>query len=231
MARAFVPPNWTVLSTGQRDESWNTPSRSSLAGSRASPNACSRINGWFASSFLRAPTRAAPRLPGSDVGPERRRGRHIARAGHWHDAIQKWITTTPAPTAMKALIQPLVTYGVRLDARFPLGYVATNANAECSELIRQLKERYTYHHISTHYVAVREQNTSDNPHYHIVILFDGSKVDNGWAVKMKAADIWQRIIGPGAGPCLGFYRKTGNATLIANFHCLHNFICLQCPRD
>ena len=34
-----------------------------------------------------------------------------------------------------------------------------------------------------------------------------------------------------SGPCLVFYRKTGNATLIANFHCLRNFSCLQCPRD
>ena len=128
-------------------------------------------------------------------------------AGHWHDVIQKWITTTPASTAMTALIQPLVTYGVRLDARIPLGYVATNANAECSELMRQLMEYYAYHHIATQYVVVGEQNTSANPHYHIVILFDGSKIDNGWGVMTKAADIWQRIIGPGAGPCLGFYRK------------------------
>ena len=99
------------------------------------------------------------------------------------------------------------TYLVRLDIRFPLGYVPMHANKECSELIRQLREYYTYHHIATQYVVVREQNLSENQHYHLAILFDGSKVENGWAVKMKAADIWQRIVGPGSGPCIELCRR------------------------
>jgi len=86
-------------------------------------------------------------------------------------------------------------YLVRLDIRFPLGYVPMHANKECSELIRQLMEYYAYHHIATQYVVVREQNTSENPHYHLAILFDGSKVENGWGVWEKADDIWQRIVG------------------------------------
>ncbi len=98
-------------------------------------------------------------------------------------------------------------YLVRLDIRFPLGYVPMHANKECSELIRQLMEYYTYHHIATQYVVVREQNTSENQHYHLAILFDGSKVENGWAVKMKAADIWQRLVGPGSGPCIELCRR------------------------
>ena len=86
-------------------------------------------------------------------------------------------------------------YLVRLDIRFPLGYVPMHANKDCSELIRQLMEYYAYHHIATQYVVVREQNLSENQHYHLAILFDGSKVENGWPVKMKADDIWQRIVG------------------------------------
>ena len=99
------------------------------------------------------------------------------------------------------------TYVVRLDIRFPRGYVPMHANEECSELMRRLRDFYTYHKIITQYVGVREQNASDNPHYHIVILFDGSQVDNGWGVKMKAADIWQRIVGPGAGSCVELCRR------------------------
>src|SRR5664279_4359350 len=99
------------------------------------------------------------------------------------------------------------TYLVRLDIRFPPGYVPMHANKDCSELIRQLMEYYAYHHIATQYVVVREQKHSENQHYHLAILFDGSKVENGWAVKMKAADIWQRIVGPGSGPCIELCRR------------------------
>ncbi|MDR3400963.1 MAG: inovirus-type Gp2 protein [Chthoniobacter sp.] len=94
------------------------------------------------------------------------------------------------------------TYVVRLDVRLPLGYVSMHANAECSKLMGFLKEDYTYNRISTHYVGVREQNTSDNPHYHLAIFFDGSNEDNGWAVFVKAAAIWRRIVGPGADVCV-----------------------------
>jgi hypothetical protein len=86
-------------------------------------------------------------------------------------------------------------YLVRLDIRFPLGYVPMHANKECSELIRQLMEYYAYHHTATQYVVVREQKSSEKPHYHLAILFDGSKVENGWGVWEKADDIWQRIVG------------------------------------
>ena len=99
------------------------------------------------------------------------------------------------------------TYLVRLDIRFPRGYFPMHANEECSELMRQLREHYTYHHTATQYVVVREQNISEKPHYHVDILFDGSKVDNGWAVREKAADIWQRIVGPGAGSCVELCRR------------------------
>jgi hypothetical protein len=87
------------------------------------------------------------------------------------------------------------TYVVRLDITFPQGYIPTGTNEECSELMRRLKEHYTYHGVVMHYVGVREQKTSDNPHYHIVIFFDGAKQDNGWTVFLRAAAIWSRVLG------------------------------------
>ena len=57
-------------------------------------------------------------------------------------------------------------------------------------------EHYAYHHIAAQYVVVREQKFSEKPHYHLAILFDGSKVENGWGVWEKADGIWQRRVGP-----------------------------------
>jgi hypothetical protein len=94
------------------------------------------------------------------------------------------------------------TFVVRLDIRFPLGYTPKWANVECSELLRRFKEQYTYHNIVMHYVGVREQKTSANPHYHLVILFDGAREDNGWAVRHRAGHIWSCIVGPGTEACV-----------------------------
>jgi hypothetical protein len=91
---------------------------------------------------------------------------------------------------------------VRLDIRFPQGYTPKWANVECSELLRRLKEYYTNNDIVLHYVGVREQNISDNPHYHIAIIFDGAKEDNGWAVQSRAGHIWSRLLGPGVESCV-----------------------------
>jgi Inovirus Gp2 len=102
-------------------------------------------------------------------------------------------------------------YVVRLDVSFPDGYLAVGANEECSDLMKRLKEYYTYHGVVTHYVGVREQNTSKNPHYHIAIVFDGSKIDNGWAVLIRAAAIWPRIVGFGADACVHLCRTFDGA--------------------
>lgn len=105
------------------------------------------------------------------------------------------------------------TFVVRLDIRFPRGYTPKWANVECSELLRRLKEQYTYRNIVMHYVGVREQNISDNPHYHIVILLEGAKKDNGWAVQEKAGHTWSCIVGPGTEDrvhlCLTFNEADG----------------------
>jgi len=100
------------------------------------------------------------------------------------------------------------TYIVRLDVRFPQGYVPMHANEECSELMRLLKEYYTYHNIITQYLVVREQKPPRKHHYHVVILFDGSKVENGWEVLKKADGIWQRRVGSDVESCVHLCRRS-----------------------
>jgi len=128
----------------------------------------------------------------------------LYQIGEWTNAMANYECRSDIVQAIQQRLQCMIdrycrTYLVRLDIRFPHGYVAMNANEKFSELMKQLKEYYTYHQVATQYVGVREQNTSENPHYHVALLFDGSKVDNGWAVGEKAAGIWQVIVGLGAG--------------------------------
>jgi hypothetical protein len=63
--------------------------------------------------------------------------------------------------------------------------------------------------VMMHYVVVREKNEStdpnyqsNNPHYHLVLMFDGSKEDNGWTVLLHAEAILTRIVGESAKGCI-----------------------------
>ena len=82
---------------------------------------------------------------------------------------------------------------VRFDVRFPAGTVHQGPNIEVSCLMRALKTFYINEGIATHYVWVREQWSSDAPHYHAVMLLNGSKVQNSMGIWVRAADIWSRI--------------------------------------
>jgi hypothetical protein len=74
--------------------------------------------------------------------------------------------------------------------------------------MRLLKEYYTYHNIITQYLVVREQKPPRKHHYHVVILFDGSKVENGWEVLKKADGIWQRRVGSDVESCVHLCRRS-----------------------
>lgn len=93
------------------------------------------------------------------------------------------------------------TFVVRLDVTFPATYRSTGTSWQMSRLIRSLGKFYTYH-MDIHYVVAREQNESQNPHYHLAMMFDGSKIRSGWNVFEKAETIWQRIIGEAVRGCV-----------------------------
>jgi len=88
---------------------------------------------------------------------------------------------------------------VRFDVRFPAGTVHKGPNIEISRLVKDLTSYYTDHDIATHYIWVREQWSSDAPHYHVLLLLNGSRVQSPMGVWTKAAEIWSRITdGPSA---------------------------------
>ena len=85
---------------------------------------------------------------------------------------------------------------IRMDVRFPKGYPDENrSNDDISKLMKSLKEFYEYHGVDMHYVWAREQDTSDLPHYHIILLVNGSVIQNPMGIFQKAEQIWNRITG------------------------------------
>jgi len=86
-------------------------------------------------------------------------------------------------------------YVVRLDVRFPPGFLHNGNNSNVSELLRRMKLYYAYHRIDCRYVWVMERKSSEVPHNHLLLLFDGSRLESGWGVRTYAARIWERLLG------------------------------------
>ena len=91
---------------------------------------------------------------------------------------------------------------MRIDVRFPEKYPHDGKNTDLSELMRQFTQYFSYHGILCHYTWVREQDSSDHPHYHIVIFFDGSRVEDGSSIMARASYIWNRIMGVDCWGCI-----------------------------
>lgn len=91
---------------------------------------------------------------------------------------------------------------VRLDVRFPQGFPHDGKNTYVSELLRRLKAYYAYHRIDCRYVWAREQSTSAVPHNHLLLLLDGSKIENGWGVRAIAARIWSTLLNANCDACI-----------------------------
>ena len=82
---------------------------------------------------------------------------------------------------------------VRFDVRFPLGTVHRGKNEEISWLMKVLMSYYYEHGVAAHYVWVREQKDSEAPHYHVIVLLNGSRIQYPMGVWTKAAEIWSEI--------------------------------------
>ena len=88
---------------------------------------------------------------------------------------------------------------VRFDARFPEGFLHHGGNREISQLMKTLKEFYAYQGVGMHYIWVREQVSSPVPHYHVVLLVNGSLIQNATGIWNKAEEVWSRITGGPSG--------------------------------
>ena len=67
---------------------------------------------------------------------------------------------------------------IRFDLRFPRDHVANGKNDEISRFFKKMKDNARTNECEFHYVWVREQKESANPHYHCLVLLNGSVVRN-----------------------------------------------------
>ena len=83
----------------------------------------------------------------------------------------------------------------RLDSRHDKDIPHDKTNRHFRNLMKNLKEPLTRDGIEMQYVWCREKKTSENPHYHLAALVDGSRVQQAHGILLDANKIWKNITG------------------------------------
>ena len=109
----------------------------------------------------------------------------------------------------EALQKHSKVFFMRLDVRFPEGFVHDGTNTQVSKLMHRVTKHFKG--IDCGYVWAREQETSENPHYHVAMLLNGSRLDNGWKVKDVAAHKWADVLKQSCDGCVQLC-ETGDDT-------------------
>lgn len=84
---------------------------------------------------------------------------------------------------------------IRFDLRFPRDYVSNSNNDEVSHLLKIMKDNARTMGCDFHYVWVREQKDSANPHYHCLVLLNGSIVQNHKKFLGEVRRVWGKVLG------------------------------------
>ena len=87
------------------------------------------------------------------------------------------------------------TMAVRFDLHYPQDENAPGDNKDISRTMAKLKQKYKRDNSSPEYAWAREQKTSDNPHYHCVLLVDAEQVNTPDPVFQDAEQLWGSTIG------------------------------------
>ena len=83
----------------------------------------------------------------------------------------------------------------RFDVHFPEDYPHDGTNKDISTLFKRVKEPLTKAGNELHYVWCREQNTSENPHYHASALVNGNHTRRVDGILQDASNRWKEITG------------------------------------
>lgn len=87
------------------------------------------------------------------------------------------------------------TMVIRFDVTYPKGFTAVEDNRDISALMKLLIQRCSRKGVSPVNFWVREQSrSSDNQHYHCMLLLDGNKTRRYYPYIEWAEEIWGRIL-------------------------------------
>lgn len=103
-------------------------------------------------------------------------------------------------------------FTIRLDVRFPEDASYGEKNTEISKLMSRFHDHMKYHGIDMMRLYAREQNSSHNPHYHVVLFIDGSKTQNGWGIRKTVENMWSNVLGRDATGCVHLCKTHDEST-------------------
>jgi len=83
---------------------------------------------------------------------------------------------------------------VRFDLKFPKRIKHDGRNNQVEQFHKRLCQKFNYHGISIAYITAREQECSDNCHYHVTVLVDGNKVQSEYTIWSEAERLWVDIL-------------------------------------
>ncbi len=83
---------------------------------------------------------------------------------------------------------------VRADIRLPADWEHDGMNTEICQFHKNIHQHYGSQGIDVRYHTVREQVSSENPHYHVMLLLDGDKVQCARKVQQRCEKIWNNIV-------------------------------------
>lgn len=105
---------------------------------------------------------------------------------------------------------------IRMDVRFPTNYPHGGLNREIGDLTKRLRESLGFHGIEVQYVWAREQNESDNPHYHLMVFVNGHEVESPYRIFSAAERLWGNIVGINAKGLIDHCNHDYNGTQARN---------------
>lgn len=83
---------------------------------------------------------------------------------------------------------------VRADVRYPKDYGEVNGNEDISETMRKTKQTLSRRGLDPAFAWVREQESSEHPHFHCIFLVDGQKTRSAGLIFDTLEKHWQATI-------------------------------------
>jgi hypothetical protein len=103
--------------------------------------------------------------------------------------------------ALKSLFESMINRNSRIyfsmyTLRFPAGSVSSypSDNSLISKFVEALMRQYRNMGCDAQYIWARENSSTGQFHYHLVLLVDGNKVQNAHLILKAATKIWQRCL-------------------------------------